>query len=97
MMVTKEAMGKKIEILLKDGRDVLAEMKDEDQLKHIPVPVLTTSNAEKHILETYDLRTSCYITTPVDFAQFVAVVKLIENFWFGIVKLSKGTEADVQL
>jgi CheY-like chemotaxis protein len=79
----------------KDGRDVLAEIKHEEQLKHIPVVVLTTSNAEKDILETYDLPARCYITKPVDFAQFVAVVKLIEDFWFSIVKLSKGAEADV--
>ncbi len=79
----------------KDGRDVLAEIKDEEYLKDIPIVVLTTSNAEKSILETYDLRTSCYITKPVDFAQFVAVVKLIEDFWFSIVKLSKGAEANV--
>lgn len=79
----------------KDGRDALAEIKDEDQLKHIPFVVLTTSNVEKHILETYDLRTNCYITKPVDFAQFVTVVKLIEDFWFSKVKRSKGAEADV--
>ncbi len=79
----------------KGGRDVLAEIKDEEQLKDIPVVVLTTSKAEKDILETYGLGTSCYITKPVDFAQFVAVVKLIEDFWFSIVKLSKGVNADV--
>jgi CheY-like chemotaxis protein len=79
----------------KDGRDVLAEIKGEEYLKRIPIVVLTTSNAERDILETYDLRASCYITKPVDFAQFVTVVKLIEDFWFSIVKLSKGTGADV--
>src|SRR5208337_3643931 len=71
----------------KDGRDVLAEIKEEESLKRIPVVVLTTSNAEKDILETHDLRASCYITKPVDFGQFVTVVKLIEDFWFSIVKL----------
>ena len=79
----------------KDGRDVLAEIKGEEYLKRIPIVVLTTSNAEKDILEAYDLRASCYIIKPVDFAQFVTVVKLIEDFWFSIVKLSKGTDADV--
>ncbi len=80
----------------KDGRDVLAEIKDEEELKRIPIVVLTTSNAEKDILKTYGLQTSCYITKPVDFAQFVAAVRLIEDFWFSIVKLSKGANADVK-
>jgi len=79
----------------KDGRDVLAEIKEEESLKRIPVVVLTTSNAEKDILETHNLCASCYITKPVDFAQFVTVVKLIEDFWFSIIKLPKGTDADV--
>jgi len=79
----------------KDGRDVLAEIKEEESLKRIPVVILTTSNAEKDILETHDLRANCYITKPVDFAQFVTVVKLIEDFWFSIVKLSKGADANV--
>jgi chemotaxis family two-component system response regulator Rcp1 len=79
----------------KDGRDVLAEIKEEEYLKQIPIVVLTTSNAEKDILETHDLRASCYITKPVDFSQFVTVVKLIEDFWFSIVKRSKGADADV--
>jgi DNA-binding NarL/FixJ family response regulator len=59
--------------------------------------VLTTSNSEKDILKTYDLHTSCYITKPVDFAQFVAIVKLIEDFWSSIVKLSKGADVDVSI
>ncbi len=78
----------------KDGRDVLAEIKDDESLKQIPVVVLTTSNAEKDIMETHDLRARCYITKPVDFAQFVAAVELIEDFWFSVVKLSKGGDAD---
>jgi len=79
----------------KDGRDVLAEIKAEKDLKRIPVVVLTTSNAEKDIFGTYDLHTNCYITKPVDFAQFVSAVKLIEDFWFTITKLSKSGDADV--
>ncbi len=78
----------------KDGRDVLAEIKDEESLKQIPIVVLTTSNAEKDIVETHDLRARCYITKPVDFAQFVAAVELIEDFWFSVVKLSKSGNAD---
>jgi chemotaxis family two-component system response regulator Rcp1 len=79
----------------KDGRDVLAEIKAEEALKRIPVVVLTTSNAEKDILRTHDLPASCYITKPVDFAEFITVVKLIEDFWFTIIKLPKSGDADV--
>jgi CheY-like chemotaxis protein len=79
----------------KDGRNVLAEIKNDDYLKRIPVVVLTTSNAERDISEIHDLHANCYFIKPVDFAQFVAVVKLIEDFWFNIIKRSKGADADV--
>ena len=79
----------------KNGRDVLAEINEEEGLKQIPVVVLTTSNAEKDILATRALNASCYINKPVDFAQFVTVVKIIEDFWFTIVKPSKKGDADV--
>ncbi|MBD2678328.1 response regulator [Nostoc paludosum FACHB-159] len=71
----------------KDGREVLAEIKADDNLKRIPVVVLTTSQAEEDILKAYNLSANCYITKPVDFDQFVKIVKSIENFWFAIVKL----------
>jgi chemotaxis family two-component system response regulator Rcp1 len=71
----------------KDGRGVLAEIKDDPYLKRIPVVVLTTSKAEEDILRTYDLHANCYITKPVDLDQFMAVVKAIEYFWLTIVKL----------
>jgi CheY-like chemotaxis protein len=79
----------------KNGRDVLAEIAVEESLRQIPVVVLTTSNAEKDILGTHDLHASCYINKPVDFGQFVTVVKLIEDFWFTIVKPSKDGDTDV--
>jgi CheY-like chemotaxis protein len=79
----------------KDGRDVLAEIKADGDLKRIPVVVLTTSDADKDVLRIYDLHANCYITKPVDFAQFVTVVKTIEDFWFNVVELSKGGDADV--
>jgi CheY-like chemotaxis protein len=79
----------------KNGRDVLAEIDEEEGLRQIPVVVLTTSNAEKDILGTHDLHASCYINKPVDFAQFVTVVKLIEDFWFTIVKSSKKGDTNV--
>jgi CheY-like chemotaxis protein len=71
----------------KDGREVLAEIKADDDLKLIPVVVLTTSQAEEDILKAYGSHANCYITKPVDLAKFMAVVKSIEHFWFAIVRL----------
>jgi CheY-like chemotaxis protein len=71
----------------KDGREVLAEMKADPDLRRIPVVVLTTSRAEEDILRTYDLHANCFITKPVDLDQFIKVVKSIEDFWLEIVKL----------
>ncbi len=71
----------------KDGREVLAEIKSDNNLKRIPVVVLTTSQSEEDILKAYNLAANCYITKPVDFDQFVKIVQSIENFWFAIVKL----------
>jgi CheY-like chemotaxis protein len=71
----------------KDGREVLAEIKADEDLRRIPVVVLTTSKAEEDIFKAYDQHANCYITKPVDLDQFIAVVRSIENFWFTIVKL----------
>ena len=71
----------------KDGREVLAEIKADSDLKVIPVVVLTTSNAEKDLVQAYESHANCYITKPVDFQQFLIVIKSIENFWLNIVKL----------
>ena len=71
----------------KDGREVLAEIKNTPELRQIPVVVLTTSQAEVDILSAYDLHANCYITKPVDFKQFMSVVKSIESFWLTVVKL----------
>lgn len=71
----------------KDGREVLAEIKEDDLLKQIPVVILTMSQLEEDILTSYDLHANCYITKPLDIAQFIHVVKTIEDFWFSIVKL----------
>ncbi len=70
-----------------DGREVLAEIKADPSLKRIPVVVLTTSRAEEDLVRMYDLHANCFITKPVDFDQFIQVVKTIENFWFTIVVL----------
>ena len=72
---------------VKDGREVLAEIKDDPNLKRIPVVILTTSKAEEDILKTYNLHANCYVTKPVDLEQFVKVVKSLEDFWLAIVKL----------
>ncbi len=73
----------------KDGREVLDEIKNDDGLKHIPVVILTTSQAEKDIAESYRLRANAYVTKPVDLEQFLKVVGSIEHFWLEIVKLSR--------
>ncbi|MBA3868959.1 MAG: response regulator [Anaerolineae bacterium] len=70
-----------------DGRQVLQEIKNDENLKRIPVVVLTTSSNETDIFITYNLHANCYISKPVDFTQFINVVKSIESFWFSIVKL----------
>ena len=65
----------------KDGREVLAEIKEDPDLRRIPVIVLTTSNAERDILKTYDLHVNCYINKPVDFDRFFDIIQIIEDFW----------------
>lgn len=71
----------------KDGREVLAEIKSDPELKCIPVIILTTSSAQSDILNTYSHHANCYIMKPVDFNQFINVIRTIENFWLTIVKL----------
>ena len=71
----------------KDGREVLVEIKKDEELRRIPVVILTTSRAEEDIIRTYDYHANCYITKPVDFDQFINVVKSIEDFWLSVVKL----------
>jgi len=71
----------------KDGREVLRELKSDPSLKLIPVIVLTTSRSDKDVLQSYELSANCYITKPVDFQQFIDVVKSIEHFWLSVVML----------
>ena len=71
----------------KNGREVLAEVKQDAELRRIPVVVMTTSDDEKDILAAYNHHVNCYITKPVDLDQFIGLVKSIEHFWFTIVKL----------
>ncbi len=74
----------------KDGREVLEEIKTDEDLRRIPVVVMTTSSDEQDILKSYDLHANCYITKPLGLDQFLEVVKAIEGFWLTMVKLPKG-------
>ncbi len=76
----------------KDGREVLAEIKEHKNFKRIPIVILTISEAEEDILKTYQLHANCFITKPVDINQFTKVVKSVSNFWFSIVKLPPDGE-----
>ncbi|HEX2025712.1 MAG TPA: response regulator [Actinomycetota bacterium] len=71
----------------KSGRDVLEEIKDDPDLRRIPVVVLTTSEADEDIERSYELHANAYIRKPVDFGAFIDVVRAIEDFWFSVVKL----------
>lgn len=73
----------------KDGREVLKGIKSDQNLKNIPVIVLTTSQSEYDIAQAYNLHANCYITKPVQFDDFFQIVKSIENFWFKTVKLPR--------
>ena len=70
-----------------DGREVLAVIKRDDRLKHIPVVVLTTSKADEDVLRSYELHANCYVTKPVDLEKFIVVVQSIDRFWLTVVTL----------
>ncbi len=70
-----------------DGREVLAEVKSDPDLRRIPVVVLTTSRAEEDVIRAYDLHANCYVTKPVDLAQFMKIVAQIDEFWVKVVTL----------
>ncbi len=73
----------------KSGREVLAEIKQEPSLKHIPVIVLTTSEDKIDILNSYELQANCFVTKPVDLEQFTRALRCLGDFWFTLVKLPK--------
>jgi chemotaxis family two-component system response regulator Rcp1 len=77
----------------KDGRRALQEIKEDPDLKTIPVVILTVSDAEEDIVKSYNLHANCYVTKPMDLDEFSRVVRGIENFWFTIVKLPPNKEA----
>lgn len=74
----------------KDGHEVLAEIKNDPNLKRIPTAILTISSTEEDIIRSYNLHANCYIVKPIDLDQFIAVVKSIVNFWFTVVNLPPG-------
>jgi CheY-like chemotaxis protein len=71
----------------RDGRQVLADVKTDPDLRRIPVVVLTTSEAEEDVLRSYDLHANAYVTKPVDFDRFVEVIRQIDNFFISVVRL----------
>ena len=71
----------------KNGREVLAEIKNDPDLRHIPVVILTTSHSEQDVLQSYDQHANCYIVKPVGFENFVEAMKSIRQFWFSVVTL----------
>ncbi len=71
----------------KDGREVLQDIKNDAELRRIPVVVLTTSKAEEDVLRTYELHANCYVTKPVDLEKFIVVVKSIDVFWLTVATL----------
>jgi CheY-like chemotaxis protein len=75
-----------------DGKEVLARIKNDDFLKVIPVVMLTTSDSERDIMDSYQNHANCYITKPVDFQKFMNVVQTVKNFWINIVQLPTGNE-----
>ena len=77
----------------KDGREVLAEIKADEKLRNIPVLVFTVSSADKDILAAYNLQANAFITKPIDFDEFTAVVKSMEEFWLTIVKLPQSVSS----
>jgi len=77
----------------KDGREVLAEIKNDPRLQTIPVVVLSASDAESDVVRSYNLHANCYITKPLDLQRFTEITRAISDFWFTIVKLPPKGEA----
>ena len=71
----------------KDGREVLAEIKADENLKRVPVVILTSSQSEQDVAKTYDLHANCYVLKPIDLTKFANIVSAVENFWFSVVVL----------
>ncbi len=99
MLKASYAAGTKPDLILLDlnlprkgGRQILAEIKADESLRHIPVVILTSSDAERDVAQSYTLGANCYITKPVDLRAFQSIVAAVEDFWFGVVKLPVAGE-----
>ncbi len=73
----------------RDGREILGEIKGDENLRRIPIVILTSSDSEADIYRAYDLHANCYIIKPIIFEEFVKIITLIENFWLSVVRLSE--------
>ena len=73
------------------GRDVVARVKEDPALKHIPIVILSSSHAERDLLDAYRLHANCFVTKPVDLEQFLSAVGAVAQFWLGVVKLPTAT------
>ena len=80
-----------------DGKGVLGEIKKHAELRKIPVSILTSSSSERDVTETYQLGANCYVVKPIDFKSFQAIVRELEKFWFGTVKLPEGGKGEQQI
>lgn len=80
----------------KDGREVLAEIKEDSRLRTIPVVILTTSQSEEDILKSYKLNANCYVTKPIDLDQFIKIIKSIDEFWFSAVKFPRFSQPELE-
>ena len=87
MMPTPDLILLDLNLPRRDGREVLEDIKSDPGLKHIPVVILTSSQAEEDIIRSYQLHANCFITKPVDLEQLTKVVQGIEQFWFTLVQL----------
>ena len=71
----------------KDGREVLAELRQDERLTHLPVVILTSSEAERDLVQAYRLHANCFITKPLDLQQFFSVIQALERFWLSVARL----------
>ena len=75
-----------------DGREILAQVKSDDAVRHIPIVVLTSSQAEEDVLRSYKLNANSYISKPLDFDRFMEIIRRLEDFWLEVVKLPARIE-----
>ena len=77
-----------------DGRAVLSDIRADNNLRHIPVCVLTSSASDHDVLQSYRLGANCYVVKPIDFKTFQGIIRAVENFWFTVVKLPQHSDPE---